>query len=300
LKGCAIRGLLSLFALVAIVFAIGGGIVHWYGVRRVDVLGVSIFAGFFAFLALNLVWSAIDAWRKRAALRGGIAGTPPVDGKQTILVGYIAPSGGATLTAPLSGRPCVAYTFEIYEMRGSGRRSTKVVYCEGIALTPSSIVTNSGSYQLLAVPELDCEDSEFERKTALVRARELMRTLPFEPLVPFAKSKLAERWNDADGAYRRDINRVEGVDDRDPSAWRLTERTLESNARVCVFGQYSAAKRAIVANPNDWSKITRVMKGAPDSIVRQLGASIIRRMIGAVVCAAAATGLLAAFISSLP
>ena len=132
----------------------------------------------FAWLAVNLVISAGTAWRERRAIVAGIAGTPPVDGRKAILVGHIDAAGPA-LQAPLSGRDCVAYTFEIYEIRGSGKRQSKVVYCDGIALTPSLIVTRAGSFRLLAVPELVCDPADLDREAALTRAAELMRTLPF-------------------------------------------------------------------------------------------------------------------------
>ena len=67
---------------------------------------------------------------------------------------------------------------------------------------------------------------------------------------------------------------------------------------MSVFGEYSEARRAIVADPNDWSKVTRVMKGEPDALVGQLRSRVIGRVAGAVVTAAAAAGLVAAYVAS--
>jgi hypothetical protein len=296
LKGCAFRALLSLLGLAASIAAIGGALHYRYGTRPSDAIGVSIFAGPFGWLAVNLLMAAVKAWRERAALRAGVAGTPPVDGTQTILVGHIEPVG-TTLRAPLSGRECVAYTFEIYEMRLVGKSRSKVVYCDGIALTPSMIITRAGSFRLLAVPELDCDETDLNRETALARAAEQMRTITFEPPpAPFSRPAIEQQWNDDDGAYRRERRHVQ--DEVDLAKCKLSERHLERGARVCVFGQYSASKRAIVTDPHDWSKITRVMKGDADAIVTQLGASIVRRLLGALVCAGAATGLVAAFVAN--
>lgn len=298
MKGCAFHALLSLFGFAAIVIAIGAGLGQWYGTSPSDMIGVSIFGGLFAWIALNLLLAAVKAWRERAALRAGIAGTPPADGRRAILVGQIEPLG-ATLRAPLSGHECVAYTFEIYGMRLVGRSHSKVVYCDGLALAPSLIVTRAGSFRLLAVPELECDEADLDRDAALTRASELMRTTAFvPPPKPFTRPAIEQQWNDDDGAFQRVSRRVD--DHVDLTRCKMTERRLERGARVCVFGEYSAAKRAIVGDPNDWSKMTRVLKGEPDAFVAQLGASVVRRLLGTVVCGGAAAGVIAAFVSSLP
>lgn len=293
MKGCASSALLSFLGLAALVTAIGAGLRRWYGTSPSDAIGVSIFGGLFAWLAVNLLIAAVNAWRERAALRAGIAGTPPVDGRQAILVGHIEPAG-AMLRAPLSGRDCVAYTFEIYVWKFVGRSQSRVVYCDGIALAPAVIVTRAGSFRLLAVPELTLDEAELDREAALKRAAELMRTIPFvPPPKPFTRPEIEKQWNDDDGEYRRERKHV--AEEVDLSLCKMSERHVERGARVCVFGQYSASKRAIVPDPNDWSKITRVMKGDPDAIISQLGSSIVRRLLGAVICGGVAAGLIAAF-----
>jgi hypothetical protein len=297
MKGCAFRALLSLVEFAAIGGAIAVALQRWYGIAPGDAIGALIFASLFGWMSVNLIRSAITAWRERSALRAGIAGGEPVDGRRTILVGQIEPAG-SSIRAPLSDRECVAYTFEIYEMKRVGKSSSKVLYADGIALTPSVIITRGGSYRLLAVPELDCPDTDLDNEAARARAVEQMSTLTYEPPpAPFTRPSIEQQWNDDDGAYRRETRHVE--DDVDLTRCRLSEKCLERGARVCVFGQYSAAKRAIVADRSDWSKITRVMKGDADVVARQLGGSVVRRLIGAVLSAAAAVGTLAAFVSSL-
>jgi hypothetical protein len=296
-RGCAVSGLISLLGLVAITAALAVGLRAWSGIEPQDAIGALIFAGVFGWMSASLLISAVTALRERAALRASTGGGTPSDGRRTILAGYIEPAG-APLRAPLTDRECVACSFEIYEMKRVGKSTSKVVYADGIALTPSLIVTRGGSYRLLAVPELDCEDADLDRTTAEPRARELMRTLPYTPQpAPFTtRPSIEAQWNDDDGAYSRMTRHVEGSIDL--TQCRLTERYLERGARVCVFGYYSAAKRAIVADPSDWSKITRVMKGDPDAIAAQLSASVMRRLIGAALSAAASAGVIAAFVSS--
>ena len=295
MKGCAFRALLSLVEFLVVAGLIGVALQRWYGVAPVDAMGALIFAGLFAWMSVQLVRSAFTAWRERAALGAGMAGAEPIDGRPTILVGEIQPLGAA-LRAPLSDQECVAYTFEIYEMKRVGKSTSKVVYADGVAITPSTIMTRGGSYRLLAVPELDCPEGDLDDATARARALEQMSTLTYQPSTPFSRPSIEQQWNDDDGAFLRETLHVEG--DVDLTRCRLSEKRLECGARVCVFGQYSAAKRAIVANTSDWSKITRVMKGDAGVVGRQLRASVVRRSIGAVVCAALALGVIAAFVSN--
>ena len=296
MKGLALKFLLQVLGLVALIGGTSAGIVNATGVAPVKTIGVSIGAGFFAWIAMALFVAAIRAARERRALRTGMAGVPPVDGRRAIIVGTID-ALGAVLRAPLSDRECVAYTFELFKYQGSGKRRTRVTFAEGIALAPSAIVTQSGTYRLLAVPELDCQPSDLDSGTALPRAAELMRTVPCVPLVPFARPSVEARWSDDDGEYRRELRRFESPEL--PDEVQMTERVIERGARVCVFGAYSAERRAIVADRHDWSRIVRVMKGDPDAIVRQLGASVVRRSIGTIVFGAIAAALVAMFVSSL-
>lgn len=296
MKGCGRAVLISLLWLVAIIAAIAAGLNRWYGVALTGGIVVSIFGGLFAWIAAKLLISAGTALRERATVRAGMAGAAPVDGR-TILVGHIEPNG-PPLTAPLSGRSCVAYAFEIYEMRRSGKSSSKVVLGDGVALTPSLIVTPAGSFRLLAVPELVCDETPLDREAALLRVQAWMRTAPVAPQrEAFSTPPIEAQWNDDDGAFQREERHVEGHHDLERV--RLSERAIERGAQVCVFGQYSSAKRAIVANPNDWSKITRVMKGDAHAVARRLGWSVVRRTLGALIFAAAAIATVTLFVESL-
>jgi hypothetical protein len=294
-KGCAIAGLRSLLALLLIAGSIGAALIYGYGEPPASAIGVALAAGVLGWIAANLLLSALRAWRERAGLHASLAGTPPVDGRPAIIAGHIEPAG-APLRAPFSGRDCVAYRFEIYEIRSGGKSHHKVVYADGIAVVPSMIVTAAGSYRLLAVPELDCDETSLDHRDAAKRAAAHTRTLPYTPPPEgFSRPAIEQQWSDADGDYRRERRYIEG--DVDLTNWKLSEKMLERGARVCVFGHYSASQRAIVSDPNDWSKITRVMKGDADAVVSQLGASVRRRLIGAVVIGGAAAAVVSLYVS---
>jgi hypothetical protein len=131
----------------------------------------------------------------------------------------------------------------------------------------------------------------------MLRADSIMRSTLDQPApIPLSRPAIEQQWNDTDGEFRSERRHVEH--DVDLDACRLSERILERGAPVCVFGEYSTVKHAIIADPSDWSKITRVMKGNGEAIVGQLRASFVRRAIGALAFAALAAGALAAFLQN--
>ncbi len=297
MKGCAFNGTLSFLALLAAIAGVAGALRAVAGVPLTSSIGVAIFAGGLLWMAANLALSAVQASKERAAISGGLDGRPPVHGQSAVLVGTIK-AQGTPLQTPFSNRPAVAYRFEVYEWRRTpgARTSTKVIYGDGIAQTPATIVTNSGSYDLLAVPELDCAPSELDLQGALARATELLPTLPFHPArKPFTRPEVEDLWNDDDGEFRRERRYL---DDPPPINARVDERCIETGAQVTVFGPYDDTRRAIAADRNDWSKIVRIMKGDASAVAAQLRGSVIRRSVFAVLCVAAAGGLVTAFLSN--
>jgi TM2 domain-containing membrane protein YozV len=295
-KGCAFNVLLSLLGLAAIVGAISFGLDRLYGLAPRDTIVASVLGGVGGWIVANLLLSALTTWRERGALVNGLAGTTPVDGRRAVLVGEIQPVG-ASLVAPFSGSECVAYTFEIYRISREFRQATKVVCFDGVALTPSVIVTRAGSFRLLAVPDLDCEETQVSSEVGRQRAADFIARTTFETPAPgLARPSIERQWNDDDGAYQRDMRRV--TEDVNLVECTLSEKRIPRGARVCVFGQYSQDRRAIVADPNDWSKMTRLMIGDAGAIVRQLRSRAIGRLVGALIAAAVVVGGLAAFVSS--
>lgn len=298
MKGCALRALVQVAALVAAVGVVGWWLITSYQLRITDVIGVSVLVGLLIWIAGSVLLSVFSAWREKRALADSIAGKAPRDGERTILVGHLEVIG-KPLEAPLSGGKCVAYWFEVWEMRGSGKTRSKAVYLDGLALTPTRIVTNAGIFKLLAVPQLDCDSARLERSAAAVRATALWQRTPYsEPLKPFSgRPSAAEEWNDTDGDYQRIVRRTDAAIDLAHCTY--DERMLAPGDRVCVFGKYSEAQRAIVPDTHDWSKITRVMKGEASDVVRQLGRRIVRRLLVVLISLALAGGALAAFTGRL-
>ena len=104
------------------------------------------------------------------------------------------------------------------------------------------------------------------------------------------------QWNDNDGSFRRDSQRV--TDEVVLAECTLTEKRIAPGVQVCVIGRYSAARRAIVADPNDWSKITRLIAGNVETVTAHLRSRAIGWLVAGVIVTAMVAGGLAAFVSS--
>ena len=233
--------------------------------------------------------SAVKAWRERAAVIGGIAGEIPGDGPATI-VGHIE-AQGRLLEAPLSGKPCVAFTYEVYTMRGGPKGRSKMVCLDGIGLTASQIATRSGSFSLLAVPELDCEPEQIDIDLAVARANDRIRKLPLTlPRQPgssrpskhsgtmttassFARATTSTRWSTPRSIDSRNAASKRGR----ASVWSASSRGPKSHGR----------------RPGRLVEDHAHHEGDPDAIARQLTGSVVRRAIVGLVCAALAIAIVA-------
>ena len=297
MKGCAFKALLSILALVALAGALSFGLDQFYGLTPRDTVLASVLGGIGAWVAANLLISAITSWRERTELIDGLGGKTPVDGRRAVLVGELRPAGG-TVVAPFSGSDCVAYSYEIYRMQRQPKgRSIKVTHYDGVALVPSVIVTRAGSFVLAAVPELECEETVVASDAERQRAADFIARTTFEMSIPLsARPSIERQWNDNDGSFRRDSQRV--TDEVVLAECTLTEKRIAPGVQVCVIGRYSADRRAIVADPNDWSKITRLITGNVETVTAHLRSRAIGWLVAGVIVTAMVAGGLAAFVSS--
>ena len=124
MKGCARSALIQLAGYVATAGAVMFLLQRQYALPPAKTLGVSIFAGFFAWLAWSFLAGVVQPLRERASVRDCLSGQRPADGKRVALVGTIDAEDEA-LRSPLTARDCVAWTYEIYQMRGRAGRQYK-------------------------------------------------------------------------------------------------------------------------------------------------------------------------------
>ncbi len=295
MRGCAIHTLL----LAALWLGLCAGLVLFlqqaYGRSPSQTVGPSLLIGGIAWIAVLQWLSAAQAWRQRRALSRGMAGVPPRHGRQAVLVGNIQ-ALGATIVGPLDGALCVAYRYEISEHVGSGKKASHVTHYKGVALVPCVVTTPTGSYRLLAVPEIDGAIPESTRERMLAKAADYIQGTTFTSRTTSAR-ELEERWSDTDGAYRSDVSYGDGGT-VDLANCRLIQQHVPSGAEVCVFGLYSDAKGGIVAHAN-WGKPTRLVVGSADQAARLLASSVRTRLIVGLIIGAGASGLFWAFASSL-
>ena len=264
-----------------------------YGHSITDTLGGSALAGLLGFAAVNLRYSAWTNWRQRAAIAGGIAGVRPSNGQGAVLVGTLQPLG-ATLRAPLDGTACVLYTYEVTEDRGTGRRRTIVTHFKGVALAPSVIVTPTGSFKLLTVPDLEAVSPRGATAERVAAFERYASATTFTGRDTSAQ-ELVDRWSDADGAYRSDVAYA-AMKDVVLSTCLFAQQHVPVGAKVCVFGTFSSEKGGIVPS-SGWAATPRLVQGNVDEVVSKLRSMATTRLALGLLATAGAAGLVAAFIN---
>jgi hypothetical protein len=193
------------------------------------------------------------AWRDAAALRRADRREPLADGALVAVAGLVRPLG-APLTSPFSGRPCVAYEYEVVEHlpRTKGHADPKRADLAGFAMAAAAIDTADTRVRLLGFPLLD----EFPQvrmpgREVAARGRQYAASVAFERGALRLISAMDDALADDDGIVRKDFRLR---DDPIPFEQRTVgERVVEVGQPVCALGRYDAAKRALVpsgATPN--------------------------------------------------
>lgn len=136
-KGCA-YGALVWIALVG-----AYGYVAWEKVREpVPAAIVGVLGGTFAGVLLSSFLGLFTGAGDRGALKRALAGEPPKDGRLEAAAGPIRPLG-SPLRGPFTGRPCVAYEYDV--KNPDAERSDFA----GVALAPCAVHGLLGPARLL-------------------------------------------------------------------------------------------------------------------------------------------------------
>lgn len=294
MRHAAVGCLIGLGGWLLLAAALSAWLQRAHGVAMVDTLGVSALAGLAAWAALNLLHAAWQAARERAAIAGGQAGRAPADGKRVVLVGTLQPLG-RTLRAPLDGSECLAYDYRVTEDRGSGRRRMILTHARGSALAPSVIVTPSGRYRLLTVPDLQASPPTTPSTGHIAAFERHARSTRFTTRAADAAQELVDRWTDDDGAYRADVCYT-ALDRLDLTRCMLTQQQVRPGAPVCVIGHFDQARGGVVPSPA-WAGNPRLIEGGPAALLRTLGGQAVRRLLLGGAIALAALALVAAFVA---
>ena len=266
-RGCTL--LVVLFgALFALYFFFFTRYFEWPGNLFAAGLG-SLFGAMGLAAIGNLLWARRDtAAFQRAARR-----EPLADGTLVVVAGHIRPLG-APLTSPFSGRPCVAYEYEVVQ-RGPARKgqSSQSTDIAGFAMAASAIDTPDASVRLLGFPILDqFPQSRDSGPDVAARARQYAASAPFETMRGVGALQMFASFDDAladaDGAVRKDFRMTE---EAIPFERRtLGERIVGVGQEVCALGRYDAEKRALVPRG---ATLNRLWPGTPAKVRREIVAT---------------------------
>lgn len=281
-----LQGLVGWLLMAA---ALGGWLTWQYGLPVTDTMGVSLLVGGLWWATGGLLVSALACARERRSILRGAAGPAPADGAKVVLAGVIEPLA-AVLRAPLDRAPCVAYSYEVLIDRGSGRKRNIIPIARGVALAPSRIVTPSGAYKLLAVPDLQAVDS-----SAPLEQR-IQSFLAYAAVTRFIEGQnsaqeLLDRWADEDGSYRSDVN-FRPTAGADTTLWQARQQHVPPGSPVCVFGRYSQARGGVVPTG---LKPVRLLVGHPTEVAASLRRQMLSRGLVAAGLSVGAAVLLMSF-----
>jgi hypothetical protein len=223
---------------------------------------VAVLGGTFAAMLVASIVGLFTGGNDRAALKRARAGEPMKGGRLEAASGPIRPLG-APLEAPFTGRPCVAYEYDVKAHGGD-----KSDYA-GVALTPSVVDGIRGPAKLLGWAMLDQFSPSREADQA--RADAYIRSAPFEPLeILRILSVFSELAADDDGAIRKDF-RI-GISEPTVQGKRTEEKIVPPGQVVTVLGLWDEAKGGFTTGgkmsmnrifPMDLDAATKKLGGAP-------------------------------------
>jgi hypothetical protein len=236
-------------------------------IRASNAAGAALLCAVPAFLAIAGLAGIRTRLRERAQLFAAVRGQEPVDGTTQPFVGRLV-ARGETLTAPLSGRPCVLYHYQASH-KSSGRGASQVTDAEGYALCPVVIDTAAGRFEIRAYLEPEFGPDPIEEDPARARLRAFQRTATlFQPDLNLARNYRESQsfLLDDDGSVRYD----HGTQDSARESTRFEEHVVQDGDDVAVIGTYSAARNAVVPDPaSEVLHRARVRKGPVAQLARR-------------------------------
>jgi hypothetical protein len=264
-RGCL--GVLLLY--VAVVLALTGLLVVAFGAGT-EVLGAlfpSLFGGAFLTLGLLYWWDIRKVGVEARLVRQALREVPRVDGQRAAVIGTIE-FDGPPLQAPISGRECAAYWYDVFRPV-PGRSSSRHRFFFGWRIVPLVVRTPNADVRLLA----SFDNPPYEARTEdmdYANAAEYLAATSFSP----APELGAHTWLDVE-ELRAQVPPVRVDYKKNPPApdiatLTLHESRLERGAPVCAFGIYSAARGALVPDPAAPLFAIDVQPGEPGNVLRGL------------------------------
>ena len=196
---------------------------------------IGFLGGTFATMLVSSTVSLLTGGTEGGALKRAVAGAPPENGRLEAASGRVR-ALGAPLEAPFTGRPCVAYEYDVTNPE-AGRSDFA-----GVALTPCAIDAPRGPVRILGWSMLDEFPKTLEEDIDADRALSYLRSAAFEHLgltnaLTFPSVLVA----DQDGSIRKDMRIADGPPHLEGR--HLSERIVPEGSTVTVLGIWSESER---------------------------------------------------------
>lgn len=278
----------------------GGPVLVWGGAAA-GALGSIIF--------ISGVLTLLKSWRLRKAFARTRSGRRPVDGQLTVVEGVVTTRGEA-LQAPLSGKPCLAYEYEVSRMKsrsgraraGDSSEPVKETAACGIGATRLIMRTSLGEFALDGVPILERFENEAITDTAgRQRTQHFLAAGEFERLSLFNTLKMIDQLvslvSGEKGNGRLDW-KIDGEIDLDDGRWLASEKRIEPDQHVTVVGDFDSRNRSL--KPGNSSTDTfDILPGTLTEarsllLVSQLVTTVVSGAIGAVMIGGALLAIILA------
>ncbi len=221
---------------------------------------IGFLGGTFAAMLVSSLFGFVTGDADRRALKRAVANEPPADGRLEAASGRIR-ALERPLEAPFTGRPCVAYEYDV-KNRTAGRSDFA-----GVALAPCAVDGPRGEARLLGWAQLDEFGGAAKEEIDRDRALAYLKSARFEPLgLTGILSTLSSLAADQDGSIRRDFRIGEG--EPDLQGRRLSEKILPEGATVTILGIWSEEKRGFA--PAGRATLNRVFPVGPSFVLEDL------------------------------
>lgn len=261
----------AVYAIAAVGFAVWF-VIH-FPARAAEGTCWALVCAIPAFLGLAGLDGIRTRLRERAQLVRAAGWQQPLDGVVQPFVGHMV-GRGSTLRAPFSERECLLYHYEASHSSG-GKSSSKVTDAEGYALAPASIETKVGLVELRAYLKIEFPPDTLEEEPSRERLSAYQRTATlYQPNLDLMSNYHESQGYllDDDGAIRYD----NGSQDSADKSRYFKEHVVQHGDEVVVFGLYSAARGAIVPDPeSEVMHRARLRKGNINQVARDLASQAV-------------------------
>jgi hypothetical protein len=243
---------------------------------------LALVAGALITLGLSNVWTLARGYgqgdaSRRMLLQRAQAGQPPPQDGPILATGMVRAEGPA-LVSPVTGQPCVAYMYRIYDRYriSNGEWETRVHYW-GYAGRPFRLDTPSQALRVLAMPRLVDTPTRFEdvpdaiaRTHAYLRATRSETGMPADDVLNAARTLTDELFTERGPDVRRDWRR-EGAP-TDLSGLRIEEQVLPVDATASAWGLWSSDRGGIVPGAlTSGTPGVAMAVGSPDGLLGKAG-----------------------------